>query len=418
MSFESKTPQGRKLRFSMLAIVMLYALAGMRVNADQVKVNLRVCVQDAEGSPVKSAKVVMKGANNPPTLTETQEQGCYSNNNVSLNNTKSYSLHIEAEGYVATDVPLDFAKLQQNGTLSPDGKVILTKTAGQVVGDKASVGDSAGDAASKPPVATPSQSPVVTAVSNGWWSMVLIALGVNLLFVLVGGTLLALKGKQKRGTAPRSPISGGAEYPLPNTVLESLVVSLQGIKEEQEKQTQLLGEFFSKFPAGNLGSLGEGKEEKPEGKRRKTPADRRPLRDTSSAMVKQEESLTQTLDEELVRSSYINFLRGSRVSPEPLFLSAEGGSSPEDMLGRKQAVLEENPQGAIVLFRNPKGEDDGWVYPNTNVHYREEALKKVFPYLTEDQFKFLKQSKSLEGSNVEPVPVKKFDTSRWQVASI
>ena len=115
-------------------------------------------------------------------------------------------------------------------------------------------------------------------------------------------------------------------------------------------------------------------------------------------------------------AAYAAFLRGNDVRPEPVFLSAEGGSSMMDMLGSKPAVLEDNPQGALVLFRTGDGGDSGWVYPNTQLHYREEALRKVFPGFKEEQFKLIKQTMSLAGANIEPVLVIKLDASRWQVA--
>jgi tetratricopeptide (TPR) repeat protein len=121
--------------------------------------------------------------------------------------------------------------------------------------------------------------------------------------------------------------------------------------------------------------------------------------------------------EELARQSYGNFLRGFKVSPEPIFLSVEGGSSISDMLDGKQVVLKEHSQGAIVLFPNAEGGESGWLYPNAGLHYREEPLRRVFPHLNEGQFNFLKQRKSVDGSTFKPVPVKRLDASRWQVMS-
>ncbi len=116
-------------------------------------------------------------------------------------------------------------------------------------------------------------------------------------------------------------------------------------------------------------------------------------------------------------AAYAAFLRGDSVTPEPIYLDDVGGSSPEVLLGGNQIILEESSQGAIVLIRLAGSENErGWAYPNTELHFRREALSKVFPDLGEEQFKHLKETARPNG--IKPVPVMKLDASRWQVAYV
>jgi hypothetical protein len=123
-------------------------------------------------------------------------------------------------------------------------------------------------------------------------------------------------------------------------------------------------------------------------------------------------------DGESAAAAYAVFLRRDSVMPDPIFLSAVNGGSITDMLGAKPVVLEANPHGALVLFRGGEDDENGWVYPNPRLHFREEALRKVFPSLKEEQFYLLNETESSDGSGVEPVPVIKLDASRWQVADV
>jgi hypothetical protein len=336
-----------------------------------------VCVKGQDGIPVTNASVVLKDEVGPHEVRQEEQQPkeCYRNGEVILDRAKHYELLIKADGYKDFAQQLDLSKVGPGNSTN----VVLER------------------APQRPP--------------NPWPTWLLIA-AIVVPFLAVFGALLFWWKRRHRppviANLPARPeVASAADTGALAAQLQSLVPPLQGIMKQQELQTKLLERVVE--------LLDVREQERAEERRRaEAAANREPPR---SALVSDVSPVPKPGGEQLARFSYANFLRGNSVTPDPIFLSAEGGNSTMDPLGTKPVILEHNPQGALVLFRAPDGDESGWVYPNTQLHYREEALRKVFPTLKEDQFKILKENRSPEGSGVEPVPVSKLDGSRWQVAT-
>src|SRR5262249_16948676 len=111
---------------------------------------------------------------------------------------------------------------------------------------------------------------------------------------------------------------------------------------------------------------------------------------------------------EQAQNAYRILSNGGTVSPEPIYLSGEGASSPNDMLEHGQVVLLEanNTQGVFVLFT--AGDGQGLVFPNPILDFRHYALRSVFPNLTASEFDFSKE-------RIAPVEVSRMPDGRWKV---
>lgn len=414
MSFELKFCRP-PVRLLLLALITFCALAGTEVKAqDVVNATLRVCLKGNGGEPIMDAHVVRKGGRDDFTVPPDQnEKGCYARAGLPFGD-KSYSLEIKAPGYQTKPAePLDTAGLTEGGTVGPRDPVTLTKegTQNQNQGGNQNTGQGGNQNANLGASPSPSPSPAITSQSD-WKTMALVAAGVNLLFILLGALLLFLLSRRKsEGQLPAGANTGGVGNSL-ILPLQNLSTPLKGILEQQAEQTRLLGAILAEFKGGEGKKRGGGSGDASGASRKKEQSQS----SKTPAAAEVSPVLAQPPGEESAKQAYGNFLRGQKVLPEPIFLSVEGGSSASGILGGKQVVLEENSQGALVLFRNTDGDESGWLYPNTTVFYREETLRKVFPSLTEFQFTTLKQSKSVDGSNVRPVTVKRLDASRWQVS--
>lgn len=111
---------------------------------------------------------------------------------------------------------------------------------------------------------------------------------------------------------------------------------------------------------------------------------------------------------EYAQSYYRSLVREGQISPAPKYLDAELKSSPHDLVGDKQVVLQEvtHMQGAFVLFADESGK--GLVFPNPQLNFSLPALRPVFPQLTASDFNSSKET-------IAPVPVTRVSDDRWRV---
>ncbi len=340
---------------------------------------VRACVEGVGGAPVTNATVILKGAPDDPQLTpEATGSNCYVKTDVTFESGKSYALFVKADNFKEKTEPLNVSNLQNVAAVSTSGPIKLETSA-------------AAD---------------LTGGEGGWRKWLAIAgIAVGILVAAAIGYFLG-RSRQRPGA------TDGGEDALLSAVKE-LTAEVRGIKEQQQKQTTHLEKLLERLGPREA-------EEEPRGKRQETvlrdeapPPQETPKTDAPSSAIE-----PKLPAEEQANKSYASLLRGGPVTPEPIYLDDVGGSGPEVLLGGNLVVLEESDQGAIVLIRLADGESGrGWAYPNTALHFRSEALSKVFPKLGEEQFKLIKQTKSLDGANIEPVPVRKLDARHWQVES-
>jgi hypothetical protein len=108
------------------------------------------------------------------------------------------------------------------------------------------------------------------------------------------------------------------------------------------------------------------------------------------------------------QSSYVGLINRRPVMPEPIYLDVEGARSIAGKLEDSNVYLSPVPhsQGALVLFI--ENGEAGWVFPNPTINFRQEALKEVFPRLTEAEFAATRES-------IRPRRVTKVEERRWLV---
>jgi hypothetical protein len=106
--------------------------------------------------------------------------------------------------------------------------------------------------------------------------------------------------------------------------------------------------------------------------------------------------------------AYRSLVGGRGGSIEPLYLNAENKGSLTDILEDGPVYLCEvgHTQGTFVLF--PEGEKSGWVFPNPGLMFRAQALRPVFPSLTESEFNDRKDG-------IRPRPASKVGEGRWKL---
>lgn len=393
------TDNSSKVLLRLFTLIAFHILVFVNTSASTFKANLNVCFQTTGGVPVENATVIMKGGNKDLTLKPGKDSGCYTNNGITFDDSRKYSLQVVAEGYVSTTEPLDISAGAPNGILNPN-PIILT----------ASVRSPS--LSSSPPSASPSLSTGISqAAGSDWMNIALIALLVDIVLILLGGLGLVFQSRKKKQTQRTVPADVQPAFAIRDTIvsltdtLKEVLGPLKDIETHQKNQMRFLSEIVERLPARQV--VPQAPVET---------INTTPMSDSSCG--EQEPAIIPLSNKEKSRVSYERFLRDETVSPDPIYLSDVGGSSMKDMVSGRRISLEENPQGAIILFQNTDGDGSGWIYPNTTVYYRREALK-VFSNLTADQFECLKSEKSLDGCNVEPVLVRRVPhTRQWQVETV
>jgi hypothetical protein len=240
-----------------------------------------------------------------------------------------------------------------------------------------------------------------------------VAFLVDIALIVLGGLwfLLRNRGQNSGSPLPPSNLVDGHHGPTGRdpsksltNALEKLFAPLSAIEEQQRQQAAIFLKILEALTP--LSYLSKTTEELAKASFKKE----------STEVEGVPQPAPPLSDKEKARLSYETFLRGESVSADSIKLSDVGGSSAEHALGGRRTTLEENPNGAIILFPNTDGHGRGWAYPNTAIFYKLEALNSLFPHFTAEQFESLKTNKSLDGCNVEPVPLKKVDeTGQWQV---
>lgn len=109
-------------------------------------------------------------------------------------------------------------------------------------------------------------------------------------------------------------------------------------------------------------------------------------------------------------TAYKELIHDMPLMEAPVYLDADAKSSPMDTIIQCVIYLEEvnHKQGAFVMFKDSPL--DGLIFPNPILVFRPQALKPVFPGLSEEQFNNSKEK-------IKPVPASRMPDGRWRVDS-
>jgi len=112
------------------------------------------------------------------------------------------------------------------------------------------------------------------------------------------------------------------------------------------------------------------------------------------------------LPQDEARAAYRNLVLGNASSQDFIYLSAEGGSALGKLEDKYVYLVEDSTQGAFVLFTLDR--QRGWVFPNPSLRFRQNALRPVFPQLTEEMFEYNKEA-------LPPNEASNAGAGRWRV---
>jgi hypothetical protein len=182
---------------------------------------IRVCVNGQDAKPVPNANVVLrlKGEAEGQAL-QPDGQGCYGGATSGLDNSKSYELLVKAEGYEDYVQPVESSKIQAGGVIGP----IALK-----------------------------QKTVTTVEGSGqqgeWWRKWLPIAGLVMPPLLALLLLVVWLKKRGRASATPTPVASAETPGWIAEALKDLAAHLKGIKEHQEKHTQLLEKICERLEA-------------------------------------------------------------------------------------------------------------------------------------------------------------------------
>jgi hypothetical protein len=391
--------RSKRRLFTFGTLFIVSALTVVPVGADNLKADLKICVQDHDRKPIKNATVVLKGGKTDVKLTGDTD-GCYRNKGISFDTTKEYSIDIRADSYESITRPVDISRISANSEVTLDA-VALTLS---------------GSAPSSTPTsvplatATPPESPTTFLSST---AVLAISIASLLLVAAFGLTILWRHSNRLSDVGnilsqirDQSGSIAGSIKDM-SVALNAIKTSLALNGQKQERQVEVLAgieEGLQRIKGLELQNNISSNTSTPSVHSVPPPADAGNL------------AARELSDKERSVIAYERFLNGENVSPEPLRLGDVGGSSADDLLGGRSVLLEENVQGALVLLRIREMDTRGFIYPDTKWKYRGPELTSVFPRMTYEQYECLRTKKTPHDCGFEPVAVKLDPINhKWQL---
>jgi hypothetical protein len=429
-------PEGRMFRnltyrlnmTQCVTLIGLLVVCCIPVSASQIKLKVVVTVKDGNnGRPIPRAKVEIQRLRDS-VFFETDAVG-KATTDVVLEVTRNYKLRITALDYEPREGELSATLLSETVQLKREAveppAILLKKNASADVnsGEQTnSTGNNNSRLAADNRNAIDNRRDVSRDDSDHWYQPVLdlyrllVFYWWVILIIAVISVVLTLWGKGYKVTisrygSPLPTVRGSVHFI--NRSLEQINAEIRGIKGTQEQfvnqqatlatglkeiKTQL-GELSARWAAGRGGGHSHQSDQPPE----------YPSRNSSAPASEYRKLLPP---EEVARGAYAALVRNEETSLEPTYLKTEVKSSPMSMLEVEKVHLLEvgHNQGSFVMFLDSAG-NGGWVFPNPNVSFRPDALKRVFPELGEmSEVKF--QSFKAQ---INPVPVRQIEPGRWIV---
>jgi hypothetical protein len=460
MLLASKTRIRTALLPPLLALCAVCLWPAPRARAESVTVDLIVYVVEA-GAPnevpklIEGAQVSVDGAG-AGIISGTTKRGRFISKNAQfdVDNHPSYNLTVKADGFGAKTIKitadrLDAAKgdifpvivvLTKAGEIPPGGNSDNTSNANTGNENRPADGQNLNGNAS-PSGVTPAQSKglVVSVWEAGawvlkdgvWWmGVLLVALVAGIIFAwrrFGFRPSLARPGLQE--LAPGHPArAGGAGAGNEGggdggqaEILRGLLLINKNLAEVGKKQNETYA-LVETLPARIKqspvpGGSGNFKGERPPATTgsRLTPADEfstSPGQAAAPQTTQPGSNVRQAAAPPPPQAGAVgayHCLLGGRVgSIEPVYLNAENKSSLTDILEDGPVYLAEvgHTQGTFVLF--DEGDNSGWVFPNPALMFREQALRPVFPSLTESEFNDRKDG-------ITPRPASRISQGRWKL---
>jgi len=379
------------------------------INAERVDVRIRVCAQNASGTPLNDVSVTISTNERDFSIARKQDPNCVSET-IKFDKEKTYTLKISASGYEEEVKALTAGDVKNNRIdispkLNPKQPGMGSTSSGSNVGQNQPTGggntqgqqntntDGAGSRGFFSPVID-----IFEFLLSHW----LIALVV---LIIIVGIIMS-----RTGYRPVLPAWLGDFFSSDKVILVSLppksplAMNISRMEMEQLEIKRLLVEIRdtlkTAFPLT--------------GKPPVVPAPP-PAAAVSTNVVPawQREKTGQVASDvrplhERAKSLYRSLVRGGVVFPEPTYLITEPKPTSMDSFKDSDVYLEEvlNSQGTFVLFSDPNGQ--GYVFPNPGLYFMENALRSVFPGLERDFFERSKEE-------VDPVRVSQVGDGRWRV---
>lgn len=443
MLLASRTRIRTALLPPLLALCVVCLWPPAHAHADSVKIKLIVLALDASAPnalprPVSGAEISLPRTGFDPVTGKTEE-GHFevADRDFNLDKQDSYELTVKAAGFEEKKIKITaedlreaagkeltvFALLTKPGH-SPAGGVVFdqgNKNAGANANTNANAGKAINNqngnsnanvsGGESPGLFTSVWNTGAWFVTNGvWW------LGL-LLLAFVAGIIVAWRHYGVRPSfvrpSPQSPTapntdgagaketSGGQAEILDHFV--SINRSLTEMARRQNETYMLVESLPSKINKVPVPVA-------PVGITQDAPAITTSGRAVAGARTTQgvSQSGEQPAQQAGAVGAYRSLVGGRGSGIEPVYLNAENKGSLSDRFEDEYVYLCEvgHTQGTFVLF--PEGDKSGWVFPNPGLMFRAQALKPVFPLLTESEFNERKDG-------IKPRPASKVGEGRWKL---
>lgn len=377
-----------RLKLCLIILVAISICSASNVRANKVPATIRICVAaETNTSPLPKPRVTLSGGSADVVFPEADASHLCTTKDVRLDDSKQYSLRVDADGYQSPQpIALTAKDIDPNGSIE---RTITLKVTPVV--------NPSPHAGSNP---SPGQSPTAEKglleslgedLPEHW---ILDFLGVVILAVGFWVGLRLWRAGYRARIYRKVPILEGSK--------SSTVRILEGIDGLRGDMVKVLAEIRDELRKTNESK----KETAPQVNASPPPTE--PLKSPLTAPTHEEPSPSPNSGQAQAHLSYIDLLAGKKVTPTPVYLNAEGRSEPSGMFGSRITYLEESSQGAFILFKDAVNYGVGWVYPDPGQIFRRDAFASVFPNLGEAEFNNSKQS-------IDPVRVSLVVQGRWKV---
>jgi len=413
-------------------LIGLLIICCIPVSAIQIKLKVIVTVKDGSNDkPIPGAKVEIQRLRDS-VFFETDADG-KATTDVVLEVTRNYKVRITALDYEAKDGEISATLLTetvQSKKAAVEPPTILLKKNGSSNMNSREQTNSTGNNNSR--LATDVRNAndnrrdlnredsdhwyqpaldVYHLLVSYWWLLLVIAVISVVLTLWVKGYKVSIS----RYGSPLPTVRSSAHFI--NRHLEQIDSEIRGIKGTQEQlvnQQEILTTGLKEMRRTQLEGLDllPADQAPNKGGERSDQSNQPPEYPSRYSSPPASEYRKPPPPEEIARGAYSELVRNEEISVEPIYLRTEVKSSPMSMLEVESVYLlaVSNVQGSFVMFLDASG-TGGWVFPNPNVSFRPDALKRVFPELGEmSEVKF--QSFKAQ---INPVRARQIEPGRWVV---